>query len=75
MSDFVRAYSSDDGNTLVTVSAEFAESAGLHTVKDEPTDPHGRPLPPGEGYRTTAKKAAETTTGGSAASKPEEASK
>ena len=72
---FVRAYSSDDGNTLVTVSAEFAENNGLHTVKDEPTDSHGRPLPPSQGYRTSAKSAAKstTTTGGSAASKPEEA--
>lgn len=78
MSEFVRAYSSDDGNTLVTVSKEFAENAGLHTVKDDPTDLHGRPLPPSEGYRktsaTTAAKST-TTSGGTAASNAEEATR
>lgn len=71
---FVRAYTSDDGNTLVTVSEAFAEGAGLHTVKDDALDVHGRPLPASEGYRnkTTAKSAAKNTTGGgNAASKKE----
>lgn len=78
MTTFVRAYSDESGNTLVTVSEEFAESAGLHTVKDAPTDAAGRPLPPSEGYRkSSAKKAAKNTTtdGGAAASNAEEASK
>lgn len=77
MTDYVRAYSGDEGNTLVTVSTDLAKSAGLHTVKDAPLDERGRPLPPSEGYRkTSAKSAASTKTGGSdAASTPEEASK
>lgn len=73
---FVRAYSDDEGNTLVTVSEEFAASANLHTVKDAPTDAAGRPLPPSEGYRRTSDaKSAKNTTGGAAASTAEEASK
>jgi hypothetical protein len=77
MAEFVRAYTGDEGNTLVSVSAELAESLGLHTVKDAAVDERGNPLPPSEGYRkTSAKKAASTTSGGaSAASTPEEASK
>lgn len=77
MTEFVRAYTGDGGNTLVTVSKAFAENAGLHTVKDDPTDVHGRPLPPAEGYRrkTSAKSAGDASTndGGSSASTPEEA--
>jgi hypothetical protein len=76
MAEFVRAYTGDEGNTLVSVSVDLAESAGLHTVKDAAVDVRGNPLPPGPGYRTSAKKAASKDTGGaSAASTPEEASK
>lgn len=72
---FVRAYSDDDGNTLVTVPEAFAENAGLHTVKDDPTDIHGRPLPPSKGYRkaSASPAAKNTTNGGSSASTSEEA--
>lgn len=73
---FVRAYTSEEGNTLVTVSEAFAKNAGLHTVKDDATDVHGRPLPPSEGYRkSSAKSAAKNhpTDGGAAASNAEEA--
>jgi hypothetical protein len=74
MPEFVRAYSGDDTNTLVTVSAAFAENAGLRTVKDDATDKRGRPLPPSKGYRTSARStAAKNTSGGEAASTAEEA--
>lgn len=77
MTDFVRAYTGDEGNTLVSVSTDLAESAGLHTVKDAAVDVRGNPLPPSEGYRkTSAARATNKNTGGdSAASTPEEASK
>ena len=80
MTEFVRAYTDDSGNTLVTVSKAFAENAGLHTVKDTPTDVHGRPLPAAEGYRrskssgASASEKQETSPGGgNAASSNEEA--
>lgn len=69
MPEYVRAYQGDDGNTLVTVPAAFAENAGLHTVQDDPTDVHGRPLAPSEGYRKKSK----INSGGGAASTAEEA--
>lgn len=77
MTEFVSAYSDDTGNTIVSVSADHAKGAGLTVLKSEPAlDRAGLPLPPREGNRTTAKKAASTTPiGGSAASKPEEATK
>lgn len=76
MTEFVRAYTGDESNTLVSVSVDLAESAGLHTVKDAAVDERGNPLPPSEGYRTSAKKAASKSSGSaSAASTPEEASK
>lgn len=75
MPEFVSAYSDDTGNTVVSVSTEFAESAGLHTLKESAVDRRGRPLPPREGHRTSASTAASTPTGGKSASKPEEGSK
>lgn len=74
MPDFVRAYTGDEGNTLVSVSTDLAEGAGLHTVKDAAVDDRGNPLPPSEGYRTSAKTATSKKSGGSTASTPEEAS-
>jgi hypothetical protein len=75
MTKFVSAYSDDASNTVVSVSEAFAKSAGLKTLKEPATDKRGRPLPPREGHRTSATTAANTTNGGKAASKPEEASK
>ena len=77
MPEFVSAYADDDGNTVVSVPAGFAKAAGLHTLKEPATDANGRPLGPREGHRTSATKAADPSKhskGGSAASKPEEAS-
>lgn len=76
MPEFVSAYTGDDGNTVVSVTREFAESTGLKTLKDPAVDRLGRPLGPREGNRTSAKKAASTTTtsGGASASQPEEGS-
>lgn len=76
MPEFVSVYQGDEGNTIVTVSRAFAEARGLKVLKsDEPLDSRGRPRGPREGNRTSATTAAKSTTGGSAASKPEEASK
>lgn len=78
MPEFVRAYTGDDSNILVTVSKEFAKNVGLHTVKDLPVDSAGRPLPPSEGYRKTSATTAakkDTTSGGAAASNAEEATR
>lgn len=80
MPEFVSAYQGDEGNTVVSVTKEYAEAAGLKTLKQPATDRRGRPLAPREGNRTsatttTSTAAAKTTNGGEAASKPEEASK
>ena len=76
MAEFISAYTDDETNTVVTVSKDFADGAGLQTLKnDEPLDSRGRPRAPREGNRTSVKATAKNTTGGDAASKPEEASK
>lgn len=76
MPEFVSAYQDDASNTVVTVNKALAESLGLKTLKsDPPLDRSGRPRGPREGNRTSVKKAAESSNGGEAASKPEEASK
>lgn len=71
---FVSAYLDDDSNVVVSVSADFAKSAGLKTLKEPALGRNGLPLRPREGNRTSAKKAANTPTGGQSASKPEEGS-
>ncbi|HET6916591.1 MAG TPA: hypothetical protein VFH56_10930 [Acidimicrobiales bacterium] len=58
MPEFVWALSDGKKGTPVRVSAAFAKSAGLKVVDDP---------------NTSAKSAAKSTTGGTAASKPEEA--
>lgn len=73
MPEFVSAYQGDDSNVVVTVSRDFAEGAGLTTLKSDPPLDGGRPRGPREGNRKSAPAA--TTTGGSAASKSEETSK
>lgn len=76
MTTFVSAYQGEESNTVVSVPEAFAEGAGLKTLKEPATDRRGNPLPPREGHRTSVKPTANTTTtGGKAASKPEEASK
>lgn len=52
MPEFVSAYQGDEGNTVVTVTKEFAESAGLTVLKQDPLDVNGRPLGPREGNRS-----------------------
>lgn len=72
--EYVSAYSGDDSNTIVTVSAAHAKASGLTVLKsDPPLDRNGRPRGPREGNRTSVTKAADTTTtGGKAASKKAE---
>lgn len=78
MPPLVSAYTDDGTNVVVSVSAAFAKSRDLKTLKsDDPVDRLGRPRGPREGNRTsvTPTVTAKTTNGGSPASKPEEGSK
>lgn len=75
MPKFVSIHANGNKGPVVTVTEAFAESIGAKVLKSEPAvDPRtGRPLPAREAGEYAEKNT--TTSGGRAASKPEEASK